>query len=759
MFRARRHTSIVAALLACTAPLGAQVIRVRALDETSGRPLDGAIADVLDARGRLAVQGLLGADGVRLLPLPDAGTFSVRVRRIGFEPFTSAPVEVRVTDTVEVALRVPLRRVLLSRLTVTGDRRCARDVYAGGGVALLLEEARKALTATALGRAESLGGTALDARTFDRELDGDGRTRTVRVGFPHRVGERRPFTASSAAALSDSGYVRMAGGEVTYYGPDEEVLASDEFVRDHCFEISRGEGSDPRLVGVRFTPTPGRRVSDIAGTLWIDSTTAELRYVDFWHEGASLPRRAGGPPPSGGQVVFERAATGGTSGRWIVSAWHLRMPRYDGLAPARGITPTGFIETGGVVSLAGEESRPAVVAPYLELLRPARLSGVVFDSIAGRPLAGAQVWLEPRGVVAPDRLAVSRAEATTDSAGRYVLDSLPAGSYRLGVDEPRLDAAGVPLPRYDIQLQPGMAVDGALAVPSRATLARGCQQAVGEPHDGLLFGTVRTADGGSPVKGAAVRLSWGVGPAPRRDVVAWTDDRGTYRACGVPAGVPVTAQAFGGGVASGWMDLRLDDLRLLRRDVFLPIPPAGGRSVPGAKLRGIVRDSAERPVAGARVTLDDWPGTAGVTEARSATTGADGRFALDAVPPGTQSGVVTMTGHAPLRFVTELRSLRTTEVELVVDGAHAAPTMRDLLAALPDVQLYHAPPQPLTPGHLPPGRWAALARRGAGVCPMRVEIDGRVASADEMMALDPAAVRGAEALPDAACGVVRVATR
>jgi hypothetical protein len=75
------------------------------------------------------------------------------------------------------------------------------------------------------------------------------------------------------------------------------------------------------------------------------------------------------------------------------------------------------------------------------------------------------------------------------------------------------------------------------------------------------------------------------------------------------------------------------------------------------------------------------------------------------------------------------------------------------------VQLYHAPPQPLTPGHLPPGRWAALARRGAGVCPMRIEIDGRVASADELMALDPAALRGVEALPDAACGVVRVAMR
>ena len=54
------------------------------------------------------------------------------------------------------------------------------------------------------------------------------------------------------------------------------MLASDEFVRDHCFEIASGTRDDPTLLGVRFSPAPKRRTPDISGVLWVDSTNAEL---------------------------------------------------------------------------------------------------------------------------------------------------------------------------------------------------------------------------------------------------------------------------------------------------------------------------------------------------------------------------------------------------------------------------------------------------------------------------------------------------
>src|SRR5205085_3391929 len=125
--------------------------------------------------------------------------------------------------------------------------------------------------------------------------------------------------------LSDSGYMRAAPDGTTFYGPDELVLASDEFVRDHCFDVVRGAegGRAAGLLGLRFTPTR-RRASDIAGVLWVDPASAALQHLDFWYEDPRLPGAAHGAERSGGQVVFGRLPMG----HWIVTAWRLRMPRF-----------------------------------------------------------------------------------------------------------------------------------------------------------------------------------------------------------------------------------------------------------------------------------------------------------------------------------------------------------------------------------------------------------------------------------------------
>src|SRR5687767_9780183 len=60
------------------------------------------------------------------------------------------------------------------------------------------------------------------------------------------------------------------------------------------------------------------------------------------------------------------------------------------------------------------------------------LTGLVVDSIRGRPLAGAEV------VISGTTLSV-----TTDSSGRFTFDSLSAGDYRLGFFHPFLDSISV----------------------------------------------------------------------------------------------------------------------------------------------------------------------------------------------------------------------------------------------------------------------------------------------------------------------------
>jgi len=59
------------------------------------------------------------------------------------------------------------------------------------------------------------------------------------------------------------------------------------------------------------------------------------------------------------------------------------------------------------------------------------IRGIVVDSLNGGSLVGAQVSLENIAL-----------QAITDSTGRFRIDSVPAGEYRIGVFHPLLDSLG-----------------------------------------------------------------------------------------------------------------------------------------------------------------------------------------------------------------------------------------------------------------------------------------------------------------------------
>jgi hypothetical protein len=99
----------------------------------------------------------------------------------------------------------------------------------------------------------------------------------------------------------------------------------------------------------------------------------------------------------------------------------------------------------------------------------------------------------------------------------------------------------------------------------------------------------------------------------------------------------VTVQATADADSSAARDVELGARRVVRHDVYL-----GGT----AALRGLVRATGGRPIAGARVAL------AGTRD--TAVAGEDGTFSLARVPAGSQTLEVRAVGYLPARIGVDL---------------------------------------------------------------------------------------------------------
>lgn len=102
---------------------------------------------------------------------------------------------------------------------------------------------------------------------------------------------------------------------------------------------------------------------------------------------------------------------------------------------------------------------PLAAAMAQNSARKSRIVGVVGDSINEAPLRGAEVLVS--GVAAT---------VTTDSLGRFTIDSLASGTYQVGVFHPLLESLGITLATKPFVIGPDSAGVVHLAVPSAATL-------------------------------------------------------------------------------------------------------------------------------------------------------------------------------------------------------------------------------------------------------------------------------------------------
>jgi hypothetical protein len=200
-------------------------------------------------------------------------------------------------------------------------------------------------------------------------------------------------------------------------------------------------------------------------------------------------------------------------------------------APSTPSTPTTKApppKTGAPKAGAGASEPGSVTTAYLQ--------GMAVDSIHGGPLIGAAIQLD-----GTDRLGI------TDSLGRFLIDSIKPGSYKILVDHEILDTLGISLSTAPMEFAANHVTRIVIAVPSSDFLAgRFCTPARRALGPGVLVGRVREPDSPKAAVGARVSLVWyDPDPPPMAGVPikikkdprvreATVGEDGTYRLCGLP---------------------------------------------------------------------------------------------------------------------------------------------------------------------------------------------------------------------------------
>ena len=285
----------------------------------------------------------------------------------------------------------------------------------------------------------------------------------------------------------------------------------------------------------------------------------------------------------------------------------------------------------------------------------ARVHGVVFDSVAGRPLPRALVQLVALGD--SNRIRSAR----SDDTGAYAIDSVPMGTYLLGFLHDRLDTLQMesPLRRIEIQMAGNVLVP--VSIPGATTLVtQRCGRSPKGQLPTMIAGTVRSARTSEPVAAARVRAQWNeliLGPrglekrSPAHYVT--TGESGAFVFCGVPTDVAVVTRAFNGTDSSGVVELHTPANGLLVRDLHI------GSAVGGtARVRGAVRTAAGEPIVGARLVV--WGTSA------TATTTSRGQFELAGLPAGTYTLESRALGYEFTRETIDLNASAPTTLNVAM---------------------------------------------------------------------------------------------
>lgn len=343
--RCRALLTAAALIPAVPAAGSAQTVLVHVLKAETSIPVVGALAHLVRGDQSVVRQSLTNGRGQALfVGIPEA-SYQVRVEMIGMTTVETESFEASEGASVTRVIRVESRAIELEGLDVAlASDRCTVRPADGALVFQIWDEARKALAVASL--TDERGRFRYETVKYERQIDRETgvvleEERSRRGGFMKTQYESRP-----AEDLAEHGFVRKEGTRNLYLAPDASVLLSDTFLDTHCFHLADPAQAPPGLVGLGFRPTGEyRSVPDIAGVLWIDRETAELRWLQYTYVYLEPERTS---PEVGGRVDFERMP----DGTWIVREWWIRMPIMAVQPDFRG-RPLRFIvryqQTGGLV--------------------------------------------------------------------------------------------------------------------------------------------------------------------------------------------------------------------------------------------------------------------------------------------------------------------------------------------------------------------------------------------------------------------------
>ncbi len=630
---------VIVTFLGLPAPLPGQTIQGRLLETRTGVPIEGALVTLVTEDHRQADGYLTNSAGRFRLRASVGGRFTVRAERIGFETVTSEPIELHRDQVFSLLLETEQVPISLEGLTVEGEQQCLVRPAEGQELAWVWEEARKSLTAQNWTERENLYEYLVT--NYEREMD--ARTHLVLSEERESLTKvaRIPIRSLPAEDLMTDGFIRELEEEgFQYFAPDASVLLSDIFLDSHCFRLTAREEA-PSSIGLHFEPIRSGGLPDVTGTLWLERTTAELQTLEFWYTWAPYPEGAG---YGRGLIEFE----GLPNGAWIVRKWWIRMPNVSPWRnPAKwGQTEyrlTTLTEAGGEVRQIFSSDRPILEEPAAGYV-----SGMVWDSTTNAPLEGATVFLSGTSF-----------HATTDTTGRFLLEGVAEGRFRIAFTHPRLDLLGITDPGTEVDVTLGEPASVRLSIPSaRSILAGRCGE--GDEHTRAMAGTVLLGGTEHPIPEASVEATWRSvnreGAATRESVRAVTEGDGRFFLCGLPVADPIDIRAsfLDHEGAPVRMEAGVDPT--LGVDLQLHLPPgtltyrtsARETEIPGGDqgIQGrILEPSSGTPVRNAEVTLKR-PSGAGIA---TVPTNDRGFFRIPVPVPGTYALRATALGYQDVK--------------------------------------------------------------------------------------------------------------
>jgi len=356
------------------------------------------------------------------------------------------------------------------------------------------------------------------------------------------------------------------------------------------------------------------------------------------------------------------------------------------------------------------------------------IRGIVYDSIAREPLHGAIIQVMMLGAD-PER--TLRLTGMSDTDGRYQIPDLPDGTFMIGFFHPKLDSLGIeaPVRRIRVPQEADRAMD--LSVPSAATVVTStCGQHALRDSTGLVAGYVLRPEDGGIREGAQVLARWSEiildksgARAATREVTAVTGPTGWFGLCGVPNNAVVLLRVAAAADTGSFVELEVPPHGVLLRGLFLSdqhiarptdddrgrvatdmmsdsigrrVEPASATTVTRdgrVRLTGVVRSRSGEPVPSARVSI--WGSR------YSATTNADGEYAIGDIPPGSHTLEVRAIGFVPSRTAVDLFAQQPMRADV---------SMTDFPTEIDAVRVFASRPKPATS----PGSFEYRRKQGYG---------------------------------------------